>query len=404
VVTHNIEEFITTSGGVIDGSLSVVDLSAGNLIVTGAGRFTNGLYGDLIGNADTATTATTADKVGSNLVILLNSGTTEGTNKFTYNGSAAKNVNITKSSIGLGNVDNTADANKTVKEAGKVTNTLKIQLNGGTTEGTNQFSYNGSAVKNINITKSSIGLGNVENTALSTWVGSANLTTTKVGTLAAAAAKGVDTSISAASTSANLPTSAAVATFVEGKGYVTSSGVTSITLKAGTGVSLDTDNTAITSTGTRTISLANTYGDTKNPYGTKTKNYILAGPTTGSAAAPTFRALVADDIPTLTPAKAGLGNVTNDKQVKGLSSGTTSGNLVSWGANGYTVADSGIAVSSVNKTVKSLASNNDGKIVLTYLDGTTSDPIEVKIIGSSGSSVSYADALNVNGKAVGGAE
>ena len=101
--------------------------------------------------------------------------------------------------------------------------------------------------------------------------------------------------------------------FVEGKGYVTNSGVTSITLKAGTGISLDTDNTAITSTGSRTISLANTYGDTKNPYGTKTKNYILAGPTTGNAAAPTFRALVADDIPTITPAKVGLGNVTNDK-------------------------------------------------------------------------------------------
>lgn len=40
-------------------------------------------------------------------------------------------------------------------------------------------------------------------------------------TLAAASAKGVDTSISAASTSTNLPTSAAVASFVEGKGYGT---------------------------------------------------------------------------------------------------------------------------------------------------------------------------------------
>ena len=40
--------------------------------------------------------------------------------------------------------------------------------------------------------------------------------------LAGAAYKAVDTSISAASTSANLPTSAAVATFVEGKGYLTS--------------------------------------------------------------------------------------------------------------------------------------------------------------------------------------
>ena len=221
MVTHDIEEFITTNGG------SVAELTAGNLIVTGEGRFTNGLYGDLTGDV-VGNVSGSAGSVENSLKIQLNGGTTEGTNKFTYNGSSAKNVNITKSSIGLGSVDNTADANKTVKEAGKVTNTLKIQLNGGTTEGTNQFSYNGSAVKNINITKSSVGLGNVENTALSTWAGSANLTTTKVGTLAAAAAKSVDTSISDSSTSANLPTSAAVATFVEGKGYVTSSGVTSV--------------------------------------------------------------------------------------------------------------------------------------------------------------------------------
>lgn len=71
-------------------------------------------------------------------------------------------------------------------------------------------------------------------------------------TLAAACAKAVVTSID---TSASLPTSNAVKTFVEEKGYVTSSGVTSITLKAGAGITLDTDNTAITSTGTRTISI-----------------------------------------------------------------------------------------------------------------------------------------------------
>lgn len=40
---------------------------------------------------------------------------------------------------------------------GSVNNNLKIQLNGGTTEGTNQFTFNGSAAKTINITPSSIG-------------------------------------------------------------------------------------------------------------------------------------------------------------------------------------------------------------------------------------------------------
>jgi len=53
-------------------------------------------------------------------------------------------------------------------------------------------------------------------------------------TLAAACAKGVDTSIANASSSASLPTSAAVAAFVEGKGYTTLSiGTTSTTAAAG---------------------------------------------------------------------------------------------------------------------------------------------------------------------------
>lgn len=48
-----------------------------------------------------------------------------GTTAATYDGSAAKTVNITKSNIGLGNVDNTADANKSVNyanSAGNATN------------------------------------------------------------------------------------------------------------------------------------------------------------------------------------------------------------------------------------------------------------------------------------------
>ena len=41
--------------------------------------------------------------------------------------------------------------------ANKVNNSIKIQLNGGTTEGTNQFTFDGSAAKSINITPSAIG-------------------------------------------------------------------------------------------------------------------------------------------------------------------------------------------------------------------------------------------------------
>ncbi len=74
------------------------------------------------------------------------------------------------------------------------------------------------------------------------------------------------------------------------------SGVTSVA--AGTGLSGGT----ITSTGT--IALATAYGDTVNPYASKTANYVLAAPN-GSSGVPTFRALVAADIPTLNQSTSG---------------------------------------------------------------------------------------------------
>jgi hypothetical protein len=55
------------------------------------------------------------------------------------------------------------------------------------------------------------------------------------------------------------------------------------------------------------ISLAAGYGDTQNPYAAKTANYVLASPN-GSSGVPTFRALVAADIPAL---PYGAGTVTS---------------------------------------------------------------------------------------------
>ena len=74
-------------------------------------------------------------------------------------------------------------------------------------------------------------------------------------TLGAACAKGVtDNSTATAVTSSD--TNLITARTLYNAGYVKSSGVTSITLKAGAGITLDTDNTAITSTGSRTISIS----------------------------------------------------------------------------------------------------------------------------------------------------
>ena len=78
--------------------------------------------------------------------------------------------------------------------------------------------------------------------------------------------------------------------------------VTSITTAAnpqGTVTSVTGTSPVVSSGGaTPAISLATAYGDTLNPYASKTANFVLAAPN-GSAGVPTFRAIVAADIPTL---------------------------------------------------------------------------------------------------------
>lgn len=81
-------------------------------------------------------------------------------------------------------------------------------------------------------------------------------------------------------------------------GYTTNTGtVTSVRVQATSPVQSST-STAQNATLNTTISLADAYGDTKNPYGSKTKNYVLAAPS-NAAGTPSFRALVASDIPDL---------------------------------------------------------------------------------------------------------
>ena len=81
----------------------------------------------------------------------------------------------------------------------------------------------------------------------------------------------------------------------------------------GSVTSIATNNgvTGGTITSTGTIGLATAYGDTVNPYASKTANNFLAAPN-GSAGVPSFRAIVAADIPTLNQNTTGnAGTVTN---------------------------------------------------------------------------------------------
>lgn len=208
-----------------------------------AGKSDTGHTHNYAGSSSAGGAATSANKVNQNLIVKLNGGSTEGTNLFTFNGSAAKTINITPGGIGaanashgthvtystatpkangtasvgslgevaradhihplqttvsgnagsadklstartitIGNKSNTfdgtanitytlaeigaAESGHTHKYAGSssvggaansVANSIKVQLNGGTTEGTNQFTFNGSAAKTINITYENVG-------------------------------------------------------------------------------------------------------------------------------------------------------------------------------------------------------------------------------------------------------
>jgi hypothetical protein len=72
----------------------------------------------------------------------------------------------------------------------------------------------------------------------------------------------------------------------------------------------------------RTISLAAAYGDTQNPYGSKTANWILAAPN-GVAGAPVFRAMVASDVPTLNQSTTGNAATATSLQVPRAINGTS---------------------------------------------------------------------------------
>jgi hypothetical protein len=77
---------------------------------------------------------------------------------------------------------------------------------------------------------------------------------------------------------------------------------------------------------TPAISLSAGYGDTLNPYASKTANFVLAAPD-GTAGVPTFRAVVAADIPTLNQNTTGTAsNVTGTVAIANGGTGQTTAN------------------------------------------------------------------------------
>jgi hypothetical protein len=116
---------------------------------------------------------------------------------------------------------------------------------------------------------------------------------------------------------------------------------------------------------TPAISLASGYGDTQNPYASKTANYVLAAPN-GSSGVPTFRAIVAADIPTL------------NQNTTGTASNVTGTVAIANGGTGQTTANTAFNALAPSQT------SNSGKYLTT--DGTNTSWATVS--GGSGATIS----------------
>jgi hypothetical protein len=177
-------------------------------------------------------------------------------------------------------------------------------------------------------------------------------------------------------------------TITEGAGSITIANSGVLSAIAGTGISVSgatgnvtISNTGVTSVGvtspvastggtTPTISLAANYGDTQNPYASKTANYVLAAPN-GSAGVPTFRAIVAADIPTLNQNTTGsAASLSATLAVSSGGTGQTSytdGQLLIGNTTGNTLtkatltAGTGIAITNGNGSI-SIASTSTGTV------------------------------------------
>jgi len=159
-------------------------------------------------------------------------------------------------------------------------------------------------------------------------------------------------------------------------------------------------------TGAVTLALASGYGDTQNPYASKTANNFLAAPN-GAAGVPTFRSIVAADIPTLNQNTTGTaGNVTGVVAVAnggtGLSSTPANGQIDIGNGSGFTrntlTQGAGISITNGAGSITISATGGGGTVTQivagTGLSGgtiTTSGTIALTNTGVSATSYTNAN-------------
>ena len=181
-------------------------------------------------------------------------------------------------------------------------------------------------------------------------------------------------------------------------GYVLTSNGTTASWSASTGgVTSVTGTSPVVSSGgsTPAISLAASYGDTQNPYSSKTANYVLAAPN-GSAGVPTFRAIVAADIPTLNQNTTGTAaNVTGTVAIANGGSGQTTAQSAMNAFAGAVTSGSYLRGNGTNVVMATIQSAD----VPTLNQNTTGSAGSVANALTSGTGISFSSGTTYNGSA-----